>query len=144
VRSLDDIVSQAAAGMAFTMVMLLISASMALFLGIVGVYSVIAYIVSQRTAEFGLRLAIGARTQDVMSMVLRQGGVMVGTGVLVGLGGALLLTRFMRAMLFGVSSTDPLTYVVVTTLLVAIALLAIYAPARRAAGVDPVESLRAD
>lgn len=144
VGTMAGILRTAGAGMAFTMVLLALAAAMALFLGLVGIYSVIAYMVSLRTAEFGVRLALGARADELARMVLRQGGVMVGVGVVVGLGGALILTRFMRAMVFGVSTSDPPTYAVVTALLGAVAVLAIRGPARRAAGVDPMESLRAE
>lgn len=144
VRTMMGIVRDAASRMAFTMALLVLAASMALFLAIVGIYSVIAYMVSQRAPEFGIRLAIGARGEDLTRMVLRQGGVPVGAGIVTGLLGALGLTRFMRAMVFGVSTTDPVTYVVVTIVLVAVALLAIHGPARRAAAVDAMESLRTE
>jgi len=144
VRTMAGIVREAGARMAFTMVLLVLAASMALFLATVGIYSVIAYMVSQRTAEFGIRLAIGARGEDLTLLVLRQGGVPVGMGLVIGLLGAAALTRFMRAMVFGVTTTDPLTYAIVTMLLVAVALLAILGPARRAATVDAMESLRAE
>jgi putative ABC transport system permease protein len=141
VRTMKSIVREASARMAFTMVMLVLAASMALFLGIVGVYSTIAYTVSLRTAEFGIRLAIGARGEDLTRMVLRQGGTTVGAGLVLGLLGALATTRFMRGMVFGVSVRDPVTYAVVTGLLLVVALLALYRPARRAAAVDPMRSL---
>jgi putative ABC transport system permease protein len=144
VRTMKSVLREAQAGMAFTMVLLVITASMALFLGIVGIYSVIAYTVSQRLPEFGLRLAIGARATDVWRMVLRQSGALVGIGILIGISGAFVLTRFMRAMVFGVSTTDPLTYAAVTMILVGVSTLAIVGPARRAATVDPMESLRAE
>jgi ABC-type antimicrobial peptide transport system permease subunit len=105
---------------------------------------VIAYLVAQRTPEFGIRLALGARGEDLTRMVLRQGGAMVAAGLTIGLAGAVALTRFMRAMVFGVSVTDPMTYFVVTAVLGAVAFLAIHGPARRAGAVDALESLRAE
>lgn len=144
VRTMGEIERQARAPMAFTMVLLALMAGMALFLGVVGIYSVIAYMVAQRRAEFGIRLALGAREGDLTRMVLRQGGVLVAGGVVLGLGAALALTRFMRSMVFGVSTSDPATYGAVTVVLAAVAVLAIYRPARRAAGADPLESLRAE
>jgi len=144
VRTMTGTVRAATARMAFTMVLLLLAASIALFLGIVGIYSVIAYMVARRAPEFGIRLAIGARGEDVARLVLRQGGAMVGAGIVIGLLAALGLTRFMRAMVFGVSTTDPATYAAVTTVLAAVALLAILGPARRAAAVSPMNSLRAE
>ena len=144
VRLMSAVVREAEARMAFTMVLLVLAASMAVFLGVVGIYSVITYMVAQRTPEFGIRLAIGARGEDLTRMVLRQGGAMIGAGIVIGLPGAVGLTRFMRTMVFGVSTTDPLTYALVTGILAAAALLAVYRPARRAAAVDPMMSLRAD
>lgn len=144
VRLMRGVVRQAEARMAFTMVLLVLAAGMALFLGVVGIYSVIAYLVAQRTPEFGIRLALGARGEDLTRMVLRQGGAMVAAGLTIGLAGAVALTRFMRAMVFGVSVTDPMTYFVVTAVLGAVAFLAIHGPARRAGAVDALESLRAE
>jgi putative ABC transport system permease protein len=144
VRTMRGVVRAATARMAFSMVLLGLAASMALFLGMVGIYSVIAYMVAQRAPEFGIRLAIGARREDITRMVLRQGSVMVGLGIGVGILGALGLTRFMRAMVFGVSTADPVTYAVVTGVLGAVAFLAIYGPAQRAAATAPMESLRSE
>ena len=130
--------------MAFTMVLVVIGGIAALLLGVVGSYGVIAYVVGRRTSEIGVRMALGARASDVKTMVLRQGGSVVVVGVLIGLVGAFALTRLMDAMVFGVSPTDPATYVAASLGLLVIALLATYVPARRAADVDPVEALRAD
>jgi ABC-type antimicrobial peptide transport system permease subunit len=114
-----------------------------LLLGALGLYGVISYVVSQRQNEIGVRLALGAQAGDVSGLVLKQGGTLALVGVAAGLGAALGLTRLMRAILFEVSPTDPLTYVSVAALLVAVTLTASYVPARRAATVDPAEALRA-
>jgi predicted permease len=144
VRTMPAVVRAAGASMAFAMVLLVLAATMALFLGVVGVYSVVAYMVSLRTAEFGVRLAMGARAEELSRMVMRQGGALVGVGVVLGSCGALALTRFMRAMIFGVSPHDPATFVAVPVVLGVVAVMAILGPARRAASVDPIQSLRAE
>jgi ABC-type antimicrobial peptide transport system permease subunit len=110
----------------------------------VGIYGVISYVVTQRTRELGIRLALGAEGGAVAGMVLRQGAILAGVGLTVGLAAALGVTRLMEAMLFGVSSTDPLTFVLVPLALGGVALLASWLPARRAARTDPVEALRAE
>ena len=135
-------VSRSMARTSFTMLLLGIAAVVALILGTVGIYGVISYVVSQRTREIGVRIAIGAEQGEVSRMVLRQGLVLAGVGVGIGLLGAIGLTRVMEALLFGVSATDPLTYGAVSLLLTLVALAACYFPARRAARVDPVEALR--
>ncbi len=128
----------------FTMIMIGVAGSMALLLGVVGLYGVIAYSVSQRTREIGIRMALGAQRQTLTGMFVRHGLVLAGIGVACGLVAALLLMRFMSTVLFGVNSTDPVTYGLVSAGLFATALLASYLPSRRAAAVDPVEALRAE
>ncbi len=128
----------------FTLVMLGIAAGVALILGTIGVYGVISYIVSQRTREIGVRIALGAETGNVAAMVLRQGLTLAFAGVAVGVTSSLGLTRLMSALLYGVSPTDPITFVATSIGLTGIALLASYLPARRAAATDPVEALRAE
>ncbi|MPZ19331.1 MAG: FtsX-like permease family protein [Luteitalea sp.] len=126
------------------LVMLTIAATVALLLGVVGIYAVIAYIATQRTREVGIRMALGAQTRDVRRLFLRHGLMLTLIGVVLGVGGAMLLTRLMSALLFGVSPLDPTTYAAVSVILVAVALLAMYLPARRASRIDPIVALRSD
>jgi len=144
IMTMDSVVRDSMARTSFSMVLLGIAALVALFLGTVGIYGVISYVVTQRTREMGIRLALGAEEGVVAGMVLRQGAVLAGIGIAIGLLGAFGLTRLMAAMLFGVSATDPLTFGAVASVLAAVAMLASYLPARRAARTDPVEALRAE
>ena len=129
---------------AFTLVMLGLAGVMALFLGIVGLYGVIGYSVSQRRREIGVRLALGAGQQEVTGMFVRHALGLAGVGVVCGLGAAFALTHLMTSLLFGVTPLDPITYGTVSLGLVATAALASYLPSRRAAAVDPVDALRAE
>jgi predicted permease len=128
----------------FTLVMLAVAGGLALLLGIVGIYSVIAYSVSQRTREIGIRMALGAPQQTVTSLFIRQGLLLTFIGVVLGLGTAFGVMRLMSSLLFNVNPADPLTYGTVSIGLLATAFLACYLPSRRAANVNPVEALRAD
>ncbi len=145
VGPLDELVTRARARTAFTMLMLSIAAGVALLLGAVGLYGVISYVVSERTQEIGVRMALGAGRGEVRRMVLRQALGVALAGIAVGLLGALGLTvavsRLLTAFLYDVSPTDPTTFVAVPLLLLAIALAASYLPAQRAASVDPIEAL---
>ena len=126
----------------FTMTLLGVFAFLALLLASIGIYGVLSYMVGQRTKEIGVRMALGAQKFDVLRMVMRDGARMIVIGVILGLIGALALTRLMRTMLYGVRPTDPLTFISVAALLCIIAMLACYVPARRAMRVDPIEALR--
>jgi predicted permease len=119
-------------------------AGLALFLSAIGIYGVLAYDVSQRTREIGIRGAIGATREQIVMLILRQGLWKTGVGLLIGIVGALVLSRFMTSLLFDVKPTDPLAYVVVSFLLLGIALVASYLPARRAARIDPIIALRSE
>jgi predicted permease len=144
VGTLEQTLAQARAPMAFTLVLLGIAGGVALVLGLIGIYGVITYAVAQRTGEIGVRMALGARPRDVAAMVLRQGGLVTLIGIIIGVGGAFVSTRLLRALLFGISPTDPLSYAAVTTGLLAVALFACWVPARRAARLDPLTALRSD
>ena len=143
VRTLEEIQAGSMAQTSFALVMLAIAAIVALLLGSVGIYGVIAYMATQRTREIGIRMALGAQIGDVRRMFLRHGLWLTAVGIALGVGVALVLSRVMTALLFGVTAMDPLTYVAVSGMLAAVALLATYLPARRASRVDPVVALRA-
>jgi len=142
VRTLEDIANKSMARTSFALVMLALAGAMALLLGLVGIYGVISYSVSQRTREIGIRLALGAREQAVTRMFLRHGLLLTVIGVIFGLAAAAALMRLMASLLFEVSPVDPVTYGAVTAALVAAALAASYLPARRVMALDPVQALR--
>ena len=144
VRTVQEVYDSSMARTAFTLVMLTIAASMALLLGIVGIYGVISYAVSQRTREIGIRIALGAPQQSVRQMFLREGLLLTAIGLACGLTAAAGLTHLMKALLFEVSPVDPVTYCAVSLVLAAAALAASYIPARRATMVEPVEALRVE
>jgi predicted permease len=144
VYTLNHFYVKSMARTSFTLVMLGIAAAMALLLGTVGLYGVIAYSVSQRTREIGIRIALGARRKDVMRLVLGEGMFVTLIGLTIGLAASVALTKFLSSQLFGVSSTDPLTYASVAVLLALVALAACHFPARRALGVDPAVALRCE
>jgi predicted permease len=142
VHTLNYYYTKSMARTSFTLVLLALSGGMALLLGIVGLYGVIAYLVSQRTHEIGIRMALGAQKRDVLSLVLAGAMSLTVIGVGIGIAAALVLTRFLSGLLYGVKPNDPLTFVAVSFVLIGVALLACYIPARRATKVDPMEALR--
>jgi predicted permease len=144
VRTLDEIRGASMAQTSFALTMLVIGATLALLLGLVGLYGVTAYVAAQRKREIAIRMALGAQIGEVRTMLLRHGVGLTMTGIALGVGVALALGQVMRALLFGVSPMDPLTYVAVSAALAAVMLVAMYVPARRVSRVDPVVALRAD
>jgi putative ABC transport system permease protein len=144
VRTMDEVIGRSIAERRFTMLLLASFASVAVLLAAIGVYGVLAYLVSQRTQEIGVRLAIGATPADVVRLFVREGAGLTLIGVAAGLAGAVAVTRALSTLLFGVTTTDPITFAAVAGTLGIVALLASYVPARRAAKVDPMAALRAD
>ncbi|MGC2814630.1 MAG: FtsX-like permease family protein, partial [Candidatus Acidiferrum sp.] len=142
VAAMDDLLAGETAGQRFEAAAVGLFAALALLLAGVGIYGVISYMVGQRTNEIGIRMALGAQRNDVLRMVIRKGMFMAGIGTVVGICGALALTQLFRNLLFQITPTDPVTYSAVTVVLVAVALLACFLPARRAMRVDPVVALR--
>jgi predicted permease len=143
-KTLSDLSRKSMARTSFTLVILCVAGCMALLLGILGIYGVIAYAVSQRSREISIRLALGARREAVTSMFVRQGLALTGTGVVIGLVVAFLTMQLMASLLFHVSPVDPWTYLLTTACILAVACLASYLPSRRATAVDVVEGLRAE
>jgi len=144
VNTLGFYYRQSMARTSFTLIMLAVAGAMALLLGVVGIYGVIAYSVSQRTREIGVRMALGAQTQSLTAMFVRHGLILTGIGIAFGLTAASIVMRLMSSLLFRVNPVDPLTYAAVTLGLIATAFIASYLPSRRAATVDPVDALRAE
>jgi predicted permease len=142
VRTLAEIEVDSTAQTSFAMIMLAIAASVALLLGVVAIYGVIRYIAAQRTGEIGVRMALGAQAGDVRRLFLRHGLVLTLVGITAGVGAATFVTRVMSALLFGVTPTDPVTYVAASVGLAAVALVTTYLPARRASAIDPIVALR--
>jgi hypothetical protein len=144
IQTMKDLYDDSMARTSFTLAMLAIAGSMALALSVIGIYGVIAYAVSQRTREIGIRLALGAPLSNVTQLFLRSGLILSAIGCACGLAAALVLTRLMKSLLFSVSPSDPLTYIAMAVALISAAALASYLPARKAVKVDPVEALRAE
>jgi putative ABC transport system permease protein len=142
VRPMAEVVERSMVRTTFTMFLLVVAGAVALALGTVGIYGVISYVVTQRTREIGVRMALGAGRSDIARMVLKEGVGLALAGIVVGLLGAFAVTRLMKALLFDVTPTDPVTFVAVPTLLAAIALFASWVPAQRAASVPPLEAIR--
>jgi predicted lysophospholipase L1 biosynthesis ABC-type transport system permease subunit len=142
--TLGEMYTKSMARTSFTLVMLCVAGGMALLLGIVGIYGVISYAVSQRTREIGIRMAMGAQRSELTGLFVRQGLLLAGIGVVAGVGLSIAVMRLMSSLLFNVSTMDPATYIVATACVVAIAWVACYLPSRRAAAVNPVTALRAE
>jgi putative ABC transport system permease protein len=144
VRTLQDVYDRSMDRTSFALVMLALAGVVALVLAVVGIYGVIAYAVSQRTREIGIRMALGAQPAELQRMFVRHGLVLSGIGAALGLVTACVVTRLMRSLLFGITPLDPMTYAIVSATLIAAAALASYLPARRVTAVDPVEALRSE
>jgi len=142
IRTVEYLVGRSVADRKFLMALMGIFASLALILTMIGLYGVISYLVNQRTQEIGIRMALGAQLGDILRMVIKQGMLLVFTGVALGLAASWLLTRLMTRLLFQTSATDLVTFSSITVLLIVVALLACYLPARRATKVDPLDALR--
>ena len=143
-RTVEAVVTNSLAATSYTVVLLGIAAGIALLLGVVGIYGVISYIVSRRTQEIGVRLALGAPGEVVLRSVVGQGMTLTGIGIAIGLAGAWAMSRALSSLLYGVETTDPVTFAGTALLLALVALLATYLPARRASKVDPVQALRSE
>jgi putative ABC transport system permease protein len=144
VRTLQEIYDASLARTSFTLVMLGIAGGMALLLGVAGIYGVISYSVSQRSREIGIRIALGAQPGAVRKMFVRHGLVLAVAGVAIGLIGAAAAMRLISSLLFAVSPLDPLTYAMVSAMLIGATVLASYLPAQRATAVDPINALRSE
>jgi ABC-type antimicrobial peptide transport system permease subunit len=138
----EAVVARSIASQRFSLVLLGAFAALALLLASVGIYGVLSYLVGQRTAEIGVRMALGAQRSDVLTMILRDGARMTMLGVVIGIAASLGLTQLMASMLFGVKPTDPLTFIAVVAVLCAVALLSCFVPAHRAMKVHPMVALR--
>jgi predicted permease len=141
-QTMHEIIANSVAARRFSMILLGIFAGLALMLASIGIYGVVSYVVGQRTQEIGVRIAMGAQRSEVLRLVLAQGATMAALGAAVGLVAALALTRLMGTMLYAISAADPLTYLCVVVLLFAVSMAACWLPARRAAGINPVDALR--
>jgi ABC-type antimicrobial peptide transport system permease subunit len=138
---MDQILADSLARQRFSIQLMSVFAALAGVLAAIGIYGVLAYLVDQRRREFGIRIALGARSADVRTLVLRQGLVPVAVGLTAGIAGALALTRLVKTMLYEVSATDPLIFGAVSMGLIVVSLAAMIIPARRATRVDPLEAL---
>jgi putative ABC transport system permease protein len=144
IRSVEWLVERSVADRKFLLALMLVFAALALALTVIGLYGVISYLVNQRTQEIGIRMALGAQMRHIMQLILKHGVVLVALGVVIGLVAAVVLTRLMSHLLYGVTATDPVTFAAIGLLLTVVALVACYLPARRAAQVDPVIALRSE
>jgi len=144
VKTMEEYVSSSVAAPRFNTTLLAIFASVALVLTVIGLYGVMSYSVAQRTNEIGIRMALGAQARDVLGLIVKDGIKIVGVGLSLGIGGALLLTKLLESLLFGVTTRDPLTFIFIAGLLSLVAMLACCIPALRATRVDPLEALRCE
>jgi putative ABC transport system permease protein len=144
VKTMDHVVSESIMQPRFNLFLLGLFSTVAMLLSAAGIYGVTAYTVSQRTHELGIRLALGAQVSDVLKMILGQGMAVIGVGLVLGLAAAFALMRLLRSLLFGVGENDPLTFAAITLVLLMVALIACYIPARRATKVDPLVALRSE
>jgi ABC-type lipoprotein release transport system permease subunit len=142
VRTMDEVVGDTTSVHRFSMVLLAITGGVALLMAVAGIYALVAYAVNERAREIAIRMAFGAEEKDILRLAMRRGTRLAITGLGVGLLGALFMTRFMSALLFDISTTDPATFLAVPLILLIAALLACYLPARRAAKIDPMQALR--
>jgi putative ABC transport system permease protein len=142
VQTMQDVIYRSVSDRRLTMLLLSLFAGLALFLAVIGIYSVMSYVVAQNTREIGIRMALGAQAHDVLKLVVGQGLMLTLLGIALGLGASLALTRLIKSLLFGVTATDPLTFIYVSLFLTLVAVLACYLPARRATRVDPMIALR--
>ena len=140
---MTEVIGATTAPRRFNASLLGVFAIVALVLATLGIYSVISYSITLRTQEIGIRMALGARRADVLQMTVGQGLKLVGAGMILGMGAAFLLTRVMATLLYGISATDPMTFIGISVVLLAVAILASYVPALRATKVDPITALRA-
>ncbi|HMZ79371.1 MAG TPA: FtsX-like permease family protein, partial [Acidobacteriota bacterium] len=144
VTTLNSLVAETLARPKFNAVLLGLLAGFAIVLAVLGIYGVMSYSVTQRTQEIGIRLALGARTSDVIGLVVNHGMRLAVVGITLGLLGSYVLSRFLTSLLFGVQATDPATYILLSLTLLVVARLACYLPARRAARIDPMVALRCE
>jgi len=144
VKSMQAVVSEAVSTPASTTSLFVVFAGVALVLGVIGIYGVLSFLVSKRTREIGIRIALGAQRRDVLWLVIKEGARLSVAGIAFGLAGAFALTRLLSSELYGVSPADPLTFFAVALLMGIVTLLACYVPTRRAVRVDPLTALRYD
>ena len=142
IRTMSSVVTEAESTPASTTFLFVVFAGLALVLGMIGIYGVLAFLVSRRTQEIGIRMALGAQRRDVLWLVLREGTKFAALGIALGLGSAFLVTRWLSSELYGIKAMDPLTYGTVALLMGLVTVLACYVPARRAMQVDPLIALR--
>jgi putative ABC transport system permease protein len=142
VRTMADLMSASMARRQFSLFLMSVFAVSALLLAALGIYGVMAFVVSQRAQEFGIRLALGAKPQDILGLAFRPGLILTATGTIVGLGASIGVARLMSSLLFGVSASDPVTFAVVPVLLATVTMAACFFPARRAMRVSPMQVLK--